>query len=180
LPDPQPLDRLYPSFVWHNLPPIASGIVVASILAAAMSNISAALNSLASATIIDLVLPIAGDRFPDEASRLRVSRLATLAWGAVLLGIALMARRWGSVLEAGLAIASVPLGALLGVFCLGVLTRSVGQTAAIIGMAAGLAAILYVSFATPVAWTWYVVVGAVVTFSVGWIASRLGRIGSSP
>ena len=75
------------------------------------------------------------------------------------------------MLEAGLAIASVPLGALLGVFSLGVLTRRATENGAIIGMLAGLAVILYVTFGTNVAWTWYVVVGSLTTFTVGWLAS---------
>ena len=170
---PEPLDRLYPAFIWEQLPPVASGIVTAAILAAAMANIAAALNSLASTTMIDLALPLAGDRLADDRTRLRVSKWATLVWGAVLMAIAAAARNWGSVLEAGLAIASVPLGALLGVFSLGVLTRRVSQSAAITGMAAGLAAILYVTFWTPIAWTWYVVVGAVTTFAVGLLASAV-------
>ncbi len=170
---PEPLDRLYPSFVWEHLPPVAAGIVVASILAAAMSNISAALNSLASATVVDLILPIRGAAYPTDESRLRLSRKVTLFWGAVLLIIAVMARRWGSVLEAGLAIASVPLGALLGVFSLGVLTKTVSERSAMIGMAVGLATILLVTFQTNTAWTWYVVVGSVTTFVTGLLASMV-------
>ncbi len=166
-PPPNPLDRLYPAFVWHELPPVAAGIVIASIIAAAMSNVSAALNALASATIVDIAMPLAGDRLSSDEDRLRAARWATLAWGAVLVGIAVMARNWGSVLEAGLAIASVPLGALLGVFTLGVLTRRTQQADAIVGMAAGLATVLYVTFRTPIAWTWYVVIGTCVTFAVG-------------
>ena len=168
---PEPLDRLYPSFVWENLPPVAAGIVVASILAAAMSNISAALNSLASATVVDLILPMRGEAYETEESRLRLARITTLFWGAVLLIIAVMARRWGSVLEAGLAIASVPLGALLGVFGLGVLTKTVSERSAMVGMAVGLATILFVTFQTNTAWTWYVVVGSVTTFAAGLLAS---------
>ena len=168
---PEPLDRLYPDFVWNRLPPVASGIVVASILAAAMSNISAALNSLASATIFDLLLPVVGDRFPTEQSRLSASRMATIFWGVVLMAIAVAARAWGSVLEAGLAIASVPLGGLLGVFSLGVLTRRVNEVAATGGLAVGLAAVLYLSTQTGVAWTWYVVAGATTTFACGVLLS---------
>lgn len=174
-PPPEPLDRLYPSFVWGELPPVAAGIVIAAIIAAAMSNISAALNSLASATIIDIFLPLAGDRLSSEQDRLRAARWATLFWGVVLVGIAILARKWGSVLEAGLAIASVPLGALLGVFGLGVLTHRTVQRDAVVGMAAGLATVLYVTFATPVAWTWYVVIGACVTFGVGVVAAQVRR-----
>jgi SSS family solute:Na+ symporter len=170
---PDPLDRLYPAFVWNFLPPVAAGVVIAAIIAAAMSNISAALNSLASATIVDIALPIFGDRLGSEETQLRASKLVTVAWGAVLIGIAFLARTWGSVLEAGLAIASVPLGALLGVFSLGVLTTRVSQGAALTGMAAGLTAVLYATFRTPVAWTWYVVIGAVTTFVVGLTVSYL-------
>jgi len=94
-----------------------------------------------------------------------------VVWGLVLLGIGILARRWGSVLEAGLTIASIPSGALLGVFLLGVLTTKPRQAAAIAGVAAGLATILYVRFWTPVAYTWYVLIGTAATFSVGWIAS---------
>ncbi|MCB1021707.1 MAG: sodium/solute symporter [Bryobacterales bacterium] len=168
---PDPLDRLYPAYIWERLPPVASGIVTAAILAAAMANIAAALNSLASTTMMDLALPLFGDRLGDEQRKLRLSKMATLGWGVALMTIAWAARNWGSVLEAGLAIASVPLGALLGVFSLGVLTRRATENGAIIGMLAGLAVILYVTFGTNVAWTWYVVVGSLTTFTVGWLAS---------
>jgi len=173
LPAPDPLDRIYPRFIWEALPPVAAGVVIAAILAAAMSNISAALNSLASATMMDFAIPIFGDRLGDEARRLSLSRWATLSWGVVLIGIAWAARQWGSVLEAGLAIGSVPLGALLGVFSLGILTKRVGSKAAVAGMLAGLAAVLWVTFATEIAWTWYVVIGSLTTFLCGLIASLI-------
>src|SRR2546425_4175294 len=57
LPPPQPLDRLYPQFIWQYLPAAVAGIVIAAILAAAMANLSAALNSLASTTIVDFYQP---------------------------------------------------------------------------------------------------------------------------
>ena len=66
----------------------------------------------------------------------------------VLGAIALVASQWGSVLESGLCIASVTLGILLGVFLLGVLTKKPGENAAIAGVVTGLAAMLYVKFAT--------------------------------
>lgn len=162
---PEPRDRLYPFFIWHYLPPVVSGIAVAAVLAAAMSNLSAALNSLASATVVDFYLPWKGETVASSGKQhLNISRWVTLIWGLVLLGIAILARQWGSVLEAGLAIASIPLGALLGVFVLGVLTKRVSENAAIAGMIAGFAVILFVRFGTSIAWTWYVVIGAMVTF----------------
>jgi Na+/proline symporter len=79
------------------------------------------------------------------------------------------------VLVAGLTISSIPFGALLGVFLLGVLTRRVRQTAAIAGVVAGLAVITCVRFFTPIAWTWYVLIGATVTFATGLLASLFQR-----
>ena len=92
----------------------------------------------------------------------------------VLLGIALVAGQISeSVLEDGLAIASVPMGALLGVFSLGVLTRRTAERDAIIGMSTSFLVILYVTFGTSIAWTWYVVIGSLTTFLVGLLASYL-------
>jgi Na+/proline symporter len=63
------------------------------------------------------------------------------------------------------------MGALLGVFLLGVLTKRPREMAAISGVVAGLAVVLWVHFYTPIAWTWYVLIGTVVTFGVGLAAS---------
>ncbi|MGH9721995.1 MAG: sodium:solute symporter [Bryobacteraceae bacterium] len=174
LPPPQPADRIYPQFVWEHLPAGAAGIVVAAILAAAMANISAALNSLASTTVVDLYKPLL-KRERDERHFLKFARWATIGWGLVLLVIGIMARKWGSVLEAGLAIASIPLGALLGVFLLGVLTKRTREYHAMAGMFAGLAVIAYVRFDTSIAWTWYVMIGSLTTFSFGYAVSLFSR-----
>jgi len=160
---PAVLDRLYPLYIWQKLPAGVAGLVMAAILAAAMSNLSAALNSLASTTVLDLWKPLLG-RVADDATWLRRSRYTTIFWGVVLMGVALIARQWGSVLQAGLSIASIIYGALLGVFLLGLFTRRVGETAAMWGMSVGLALLLYVRFATPIAFTWYVMIGASATF----------------
>ena len=84
-----------------------------------------------------------------------------------------------SVLEAGLTIASIPSGMLLGVFLLGVLTKKPREGAAMAGVACGLATILYVCFRTPIAFTWYVLIGTAVTFGTALhrIAVRAGNPG---
>jgi len=173
LPLPAKTDRIYPEFVWQNLPPGVAGVVIAAIVAAAMANLSAALNSLTSTTIIDILKPLTGRT--DEAGLMRWAKWATVAWGVVLLAIGIVARHWGSVLESGLSIASITLGLLLGVFLLGVLTKRVGEMAAAAGVLAGLAAILYVRFFTPIAWTWWVMIGTVVTYVAGYVASLFQR-----
>jgi Na+/proline symporter len=147
-------------------------LAIAAILAAAMSNLSAALNSLASTTVMDFLRPVSGrEQAGDETRWLKRARLATVVWGAILVGVALLARKWGGVLQAGLSIASIIYGSLLGVFLLGLLTRRVGEIAAMCGMVAGLALMLYVRFATPIAFTWYVLIGTSMTFITGILAS---------
>ncbi len=164
---PAVLERSYPQFVWNHLPVGVAGLVIAAILAAAMSNLSAALNALASTSVMDFLRPLRPDRA--EAHYLRLARWATVVWGCILFTVGLAARHWGSVLEAGLSIASVLYGALLGVFLLGVLTRRPGGAAAITGMTAGFIATLLLR--SHVAYTWYVLVGSLVTFCVGYGAS---------
>jgi solute:Na+ symporter, SSS family len=170
LQPPAVTDRLYPLYIWQNLPTGVAGLVTAAILAASMSNLSAALNSLASTTVLDVWRPLMTKR-ADDQYWLQLSRWATVGWGVILLGIAMIARHWGNVLQAGLSIASIVYGALLGVFLLGLLTKRVGETAAMIGMLVGLVLMLYVRFATPIAFTWYVLIGTSATFMTGLLAS---------
>jgi SSS family solute:Na+ symporter len=170
---PKPLDRIYPFFVWQNVPVGVRGIIMAAILAAAMANLSAALNSLASTTIVDFYRSFAGDL--DERRQLRIARVATVFWGVILVLIGILAQHWGDVLESGLSIASVTLGLLLGVFLLGVLTRRTGERGAFAGVVLGLAAMLYVKYFTHIAFTWWVLIGSSVTFGAGWLVSTLIR-----
>ncbi|MGA3189077.1 MAG: sodium:solute symporter [Bryobacteraceae bacterium] len=166
-------DKIYPLFIWQHLPVGVSGLVMAAILAAAMSNLSAALNALASTTVMDFLKPLS--RAASDSAWLRRARYATVVWGAILFGVALIARHWGSVLQAGLSIASIIYGSLLGVFLLGLLTKRVGEVAAMWAMASGLLLMLYVRFFTPIAWTWYVLIGTSATFVIGLAASYLFR-----
>ncbi len=164
-------DRIYPRFIVTQMPHGISGLLIAAILAAAMSNLSAALNSLSSTSIVDFYLK----RWPgtEEDRRLRVSRLATLIWALVLFGLAVLAlHRVGRVIEVGLQIASVAYGALLGVFMLGVLTKTANQKGAMVGMVCGFVAELGL-LRTRVPWTWYVMIGSLVTFAVGYAVSAV-------
>jgi len=163
-------DRIFPTFIVTQMPHGISGLLIAAILAAAMSNLSAALNSLSSSSIIDFYL----QRHPDidERRKIRLSRMATLFWALLLFGLAVLSlHKVARVVEVGLQIASVAYGALLGVFLLGVLTRRANQNGAMIGMLCGFVSELYICFFTRVPWTWYVAIGTVVTFGVGYAGS---------
>ena len=164
-------DRIYPTFIVSRMPHGISGLLIAAILAAAMSNLSAALNSLSSSTIMDFLLRLRPNT--DERARMRFSRLATFFWAMVLFALAVLAlQKVGRVVEVGLQIASVAYGALLGVFLLGVLTRKANQRGAMVGMLFGFSTELYL-WRAHVPWTLWVVIGTTVTFAVGYVSSLL-------
>ena len=177
-------DRIFPSFIAEQMPAGIAGLMVAAILAAAMSNLSAAINSLASTSVVDFYLP----RHPDLPERLRtqLSRLLTVVWAVILFGLAMFSRGGGHVVEIGLSIASVVWGAMLGVFLLGTLSRRATEDGTMAGMAAGVAVNLFLwiqprTLRLPVAghwltvpkiaWTWWVLIGSLVTCGVGYAVS---------
>jgi solute:Na+ symporter, SSS family len=163
-------DRIYPAFIVSRMPHGISGLLIAAILAAAMSNLSAALNSLSSSSMMDFYFRRKPQR--DEQRQIQLSRWATLLWAVVLFGLAVLSlHKVGRVVEVGLQIASVTYGALLGVFLLGVLTRRANQRGAMWGIVCGFATELYVWLGTNVPWTWYVMMGTTVTFVLGYAAS---------
>jgi solute:Na+ symporter, SSS family len=165
-------DRIYPTFIVTRMPHGISGLLIAAILAAAMSNLSAALNSLSSSAILDFYVQLRPQA--DEKMKMRLSRLATLIWAIVLFALAIIAlHKGGRVVEVGLKIASVAYGALLGVFLLGVLTRRANQRGAGLGMLFGFAVELYLWLGTHVAWTWWVMIGTAVTYGVGYLISSV-------
>lgn len=162
-------DKIFPTFLVEAMPHGIAGLLVAAILAAAMSNLSAALNSLSASTMVDFHAKFRPQL--DDEARVRLSRWATLAWGCVLFGLALLSRRGGRVVEVGLAIASVAYGAMLGAFLLGMATRRANQAGTAIGMLCGLALNIYLWLGTSVPFTWYVAFGSATTFAIGYIAS---------
>jgi len=167
-------DRIYPTFIATRMPHGVSGLLIAAILAAAMSNLSAALNSLSSSTILDFYLRLR-PQTPEE-KKMRLSRLSTVMWATVLFILAVLSLHHVSrVVEVGLQIASIAYGAMLGVFLLGVLTRRATQNGAIPGMLCGFATEIYLWQFTSVPWTWWVAIGTAVTFVVGYAASALSR-----
>ncbi len=178
-------DRIFPTFIVTQMPIGIAGLLVAAILAAAMSNLSAALNSLSSTTVVDFYMHWRPQA--DDKERMMISRSSTVLWAIVLFAIAVYsvhAGGKGHVVETGLSIASVAYGCLLGVFLLGTLTRYATQTGSIIGMLCGFILNLYLwqgnfpitlgPITIPhIAFTWFVLIGAIATFAIGSLASLI-------
>jgi Na+/proline symporter len=105
----------------------------------------------------------------DPKKFLKLSRWMTLAWGAVLAVLGTF--QWGPLLVAGLTVASITFGSLLGLFVLAFLLKRATPVAALTGMFVGLAAMAYIYIGTQLLWTWYVLAGTGITFLAGLLAS---------
>ncbi len=179
-------DEIFPTFIVQVMPAGLTGLVIAAILAAAMSTVSGSLNSLAAATTHDIFLPLT-KRHADDPATLRIGKVFTLVWAAILIGGALLypVQRTPVVVIA-LSIASFTYGGLLGGFFLGMLWRRATQRDAITGMAIGILAMTFVVFASQlskmpalasleplshIAWPWYVLIGTSITLFVGILSS---------
>ena len=169
-------DKEFATFILAAFPTGLLGLVVAAIFSVTMSTVSGAISSSASSSVNDLIRP----RFPVMSDRalMNTSRLMTAFWGLAQVGVALAANGMKkSVVDSALSVASFVTGILLGVFLLGLWTKSVQARAALLGMLAGIAAVSAVAFGTRLAYPWWSLVGASTVLSVGWLAQRLERTG---
>ncbi len=163
-------DQVFPDFIANHLPVGLSGLVVAAILAAAMSS---SLSAIAATVVSDLLRP------RDERHAMRLSRAVIVIAGIaqIAVGVALQ-QTTRSALGIALAVASLINGPILGVFFLGA-TKRANTTSALTGMTAGILAVGLVAFTTKVAWPWYAVIGSSVTFGVGMLVALWTSTGRS-
>jgi SSS family transporter len=184
-------DEIFPHFIIEHLPAGLAGLLIAGILAAAMSTISSSINALASSMTHDFYAGITGRREPEHL--LKVGRLFSALWGFALIGGALAVYAWASSMDTpvvvlALSIASITYGALLGTYILaGRWPRAAGRDIVaatvitlavmlIVVFAKNLAARPGLAWLTPVgklAWPWYVPLGTLLTIGVGSGASML-------
>jgi Na+/proline symporter len=164
-------DQVFPRFIAEQLPVGLGGLVIAAVFAAAMSTLSSSLSALASVSTIDLWGRWRGR---DAEQSLRDSHRFTAIWAAGLAVIAFLAQAWGSVLVAGLTITSITFGAVLGIFVVGQTRWRVSANQAAAAMLAGVVALVAVHLVGGLAWTWYTLLGALVTIACAGLAALLG------
>ena len=161
---------IFLTFVTRYLPAGLVGLVMAAIFAAAMSTISAEVNSLATVTVIDIYKR----HFAQEASDghyLWASRIFTALWGVYAVFAAGFGRSLGSLIEAVNMVGSFFYGSLLGAFILAFYAPRVGANAAFLAILLGEAAVVAVHFTWSISFLWYNVVGAVAVVSAGLLLS---------
>ena len=177
-------DEVFPLFIIEGLPPGLSGLIVAGVLAAAMSTVSSSLNSLASATTHDLYAPATG-REDDDGRLLAAGRMFTLLWAVILIGGAIafeLAQQGTPIVVIALQIASFTFGPLLGGFLLGTLFRGPDQRDAVLGIGTAVVvmttlwAVQTFGVIEPVVDTlWFALIGSALTVAVGLSSARIRR-----
>jgi len=167
-------DEIFPKFIIEGLPPGVSGLIIAGLLAAALSTLAGSMSSMSSSLMLDLYKPIAGTTLSAD-KELRISRILTGGTALLLVGAAVFFMNTSqTVVELALSIASFTYGGLLGTFLLGVLFKKPTQEDAIAGFVAGILVMISVISLKLVAWTWFTLIGVAVTLLVGTLLSRLG------
>ena len=168
------LDRVFPTFIVDHLPVGVVGVIVAAVFAAAMSTLSSSLNSSAAAAVNDFYLSGRKEK-PSERHLLRVSRLLTVVFGLIQIGVGIAGPLLKTtVVESVMAIAGFTTGVVLGVFFLAVLTKRASQRGVLLGLVGGLAIMTEIVVIIPLltdeailAWPWYAIVGSAITFAIG-------------
>jgi SSS family transporter len=159
-------DRVLPHFVAQQLPSPFPGLLVAAILAATMSTVSAGINALTTATLVDFVERLRPSS-KNELQKVHQARWLCAAYGLLCTGLAFFISKLGTLLEAPIKISGIFGGPLLGVFFLGVLSQRVNGTAALWAGIAGSLLVGVMIFFSSVSFMWYAVTGAVLTFVLG-------------
>ena len=161
------VNYVFPTFIVTALPIGLVGLWIAAIITAATDTIAAELNSLATASVIDVYQRLYNPGAPDE-HYLRVSKMATAFWGLFATVVAVYASSLGSLIEVVNRFGSFFYGSILGVFMLAILTRRATGTGAFVGLITGMSAVAAVAFGLPsMSFLWHNVIGAVVVFVVG-------------
>lgn len=156
-------------FVIHHIPAGVVGLILAAIFAAAMSTISAEINSLATVSMVDIYRRFVR-REAEDRHYLAVSRGLTVFWGGYAIVTALYAQNLGSLVEAVNRLGSLFYGTLLGVFVLAFFVPRARGTAAFWAMVFGEAVVLAAWQFTDVAFLWLNVLGCLCTVCFGWAA----------
>jgi SSS family transporter len=173
VPDGHP-DWMVPLFIVNYLPNGVIGIIFIGILAAAMSSLDSALNSMSAATMRDVYQPYLRPQ-ATERHYLLVSKLCTVFWGAVAVGFAFLVPGIApTVIEAINKVGSLLYGPIFAAFLLGILTRWATPLGVKLGVVAGIALNLFLWLGVPqLSWLWWNAAGMAAAVAAALAVSRL-------
>lgn len=162
-------NHVFLTFVLGFVPTGLVGLLIAVILCAAMSAVSSGLTALGASSAVDFYLRIreARGRPPVSARHgLRATKLATIVWGGIVLGFASTASLVDNLVEAVNILGSIFYGPVLGLFVAALFVRRLTATPVLVGALVAQALIIYLYFATKVAFLWYNVIGCAAVVGV--------------
>jgi Na+/proline symporter len=168
------VNYVFPTFIITQMPVGLVGLLIAAILAAAMSTIAGEMAALSTATVIDFYRRFVR-READDRHYLRVSRVATGLWGVFAAAVAVWAAELGSLIEVVNRFGSFFYGSILGVFILAVGFPQATANGAFVGLIAGMASVAAAANFTSVAFLWHNVIGALAVVAVGLTVSAAGQ-----
>jgi len=177
----QSWDYLVPRFVLMYLPTGVKALLFAAILAAAMSSLDSAINSLSAATMRDFVERLGGEF--DGPAMLRWSRITTVAWGAAVIGFAFLAGNISDTVVEGInKVGSAFYGPILAVFLAGVAWRRANAAGVISGCLAGVGfnLVMWLVVGEVLYWMWWNLFGTVVALVVAAVVSLVTAPPDSP
>jgi SSS family solute:Na+ symporter len=176
---PEMADRVFPFFIVNVLPVGLTGLVIAAILAAAMSTISTSVNSSATVILSDIYKRYFRKDAGEEES-MRTLHVTTIVWGLAGTGVGLAMMNVRQALDAWWKWAAVFSGGMLGLFLLAAFSRRARNVPAIIGAVIGILIILWITVSQRVNTFLSIVFGTSAIFLVGWLLSQFARGGPSP
>jgi Na+/proline symporter len=148
------------TFVTHYLPKGLIGLLIAIIFLASMGSTASGLNALGSTTVIDIYKRILKPGESDH-SYVTASRIATVFWGLVCIGMALYASKIGNLLEAVNQLGSYIYGTILGVFIVAFYLKKVRGTSVFIAAIITEAIICVMGYYQTVAYLWLNAIGCI-------------------
>ncbi len=165
-------DKILPFYVVHGLPNGASGLLIAAILAAAMSSLDSGVHSISTVIVNDFVRPLR-HRTRTVYNDLKLSRTLILALGALALGTAAYAVRIGQIFKASTAFLSLFGGPVLALFLLGMLTRRAHFPGWLVSAIPTIGASVWLQNWTEIHFIYYFPFSFASSFTLGYLASCL-------
>jgi Na+/proline symporter len=156
------------TFVTQYLPKGLIGLLVAIIFLASMGSTASALNSLASTSVVDIYKRIINPE-ASEKNYLNASRLATIFWGLVCIGMALYASRIGNLLEAVNQLGSYIYGTILGVFIVAFYLKKIKGNAVFIAAVITEIVICLLGYFDAIAYLWLNAIGCILVIIIAYI-----------
>ena len=178
VPPDAPADRVFPAFVLSALPSGFKGLFISAALAAGMATLASMVNAMGTATLLD-VWKLHRDDGASETTWINRARLLTVAWGIVSFVMAFYVLKLGTVITAGIKLGAMMIGAIFGIFVLGIFFRRATATGAMTGAVAGIATLIFVMVSTRISWAWYCLIGSFVSVLVGLGVSLFSPLSST-